>query len=113
MRQLLSGDSLTAGGWRTFSLFAFFQPIFLAIFWVKLPPQVPLFFSHSWGEGQLVSPSFLLFLPGLTLVVGGVNLGASRFLVSDPVMVRIFSWTAAIFAILATIAMVKIVFLVT
>lgn len=111
--QLIRKDSLAGGAWRVFALFALSQPLFLALFWDKLPPQVPLFFSRPWGESQLTSTNLLLLLPGVTLAVGGVNLAASRFLSQEPVTARIVSWTATVFAILASIALVKIVLLIT
>ncbi len=40
--------------------------LLFAVSWFSLPPQVPLFYSRPWGEGQLAQPLFLL----LPLVLG-------------------------------------------
>jgi hypothetical protein len=45
----------------------------ILLFWKKLPPEVPLFYSRPWGKEQLASPWFLFLLPGLTLVIFLVN----------------------------------------
>lgn len=40
--------------------------LLFAVSWFSLPPQVPLFYSRPWGEGQLAQPLFL----ALPLVLG-------------------------------------------
>lgn len=44
----------------------------LAVFWQKIPPEVPLLYSRPWGTEQLVSPLLLWLLPISGLVVGGI-----------------------------------------
>ena len=41
----------------------------LVWYWLRLPPEVPLFFSKPYGEGQLASYLFLLILPLSTFVI--------------------------------------------
>jgi len=56
------------------SLFFILASLFLiAAFWAKLPPQVPLFYSHPWGESQLVSPIGLILLLLLSLLIFILN----------------------------------------
>lgn len=42
----------------------------LVSFWPLLPSEVPLFYTHPWGEAQLVSPGTLFLLP----ILGGLFL---------------------------------------
>ena len=37
--------------------------LLLIIFWIKLPPLLPLFYSRPWGENQLVAKNFFPILP--------------------------------------------------
>lgn len=105
-------DPVTASAWGIFSLSALCQPLFLAFFWLRLPPQIPLFFSRPWGEAQLAPAYFLLLLPSLTLLVGGANLAASR-VAHDLIIVRMLAWAATIFSLLSTVALVNIIRLAT
>lgn len=45
--------------------------LLFAVAWFSLPPQIPLFYSRPWGEGQLGQPLFLLLplLLGLIFLV--------------------------------------------
>lgn len=86
---------------------------FLLIFWMKLPPQVPLFYSKPWGEEQLVSPVFLL----LPLVLSGVFILANALLISilpeNIFLKRALILAAAIASILASITVIRILFLIS
>lgn len=50
----------------------------LGIFFAKLPPQVPLWYSRPWGEEQLASPVFLVLVPTIILVLGGISEAVRR-----------------------------------
>lgn len=82
------------------------------IFWalVKLPPQVPLFYSLPWGEDRLVTPNWLVLLPAVSLGIIIVNLLGSFFL-KEVVLTRVLSSTAFLVALLAFITLSKIVLL--
>lgn len=49
-------------------------------FWVYMPSEVPLFFSKPWGETRLGSKALLLIIPGLSILVSGVNLILQKLL---------------------------------
>ncbi len=44
----------------------------------KLPVVVPLYFTLPWGEARLASRTMLYLLPGLGLVIMGVNLSLGK-----------------------------------
>ena len=51
----------------------------LIIYAKRLPPQVPLWYSRSWGEEQLASPAMLWVLVALILVTGiGAGIGGRK-----------------------------------
>jgi len=82
---------------------------FLFIFYRQLPPQLPLFYSRPWGERQLVSPSTLLFLPSLSLVVLIVNILISRFLIAYPFLINVLFGGGALFSFLSLVDLIKII----
>lgn len=92
--------AITLGGW---------------IFYVRqLPPQVPLFYSRPWGEMQLTSPLGLGWLAAVSLMVLMINnLVAGRVFRIDKLLARIMSVAAALVSFLVTIALIRILWLVT
>lgn len=82
-----------------------------AIFWVKLPPQVPLFYSRTSGGDQLANP-FLLAVPStLSILFLLLNLVLARFIESD-FLKKALVVGATLAAILASITVVRIIFLI-
>lgn len=90
------------------------QGAILALFWRKLPPQVPLFYSRPWGRDQLVSPVGLLVLPALSLLIFLANLTIASLIPGEeklaPQLLVIF---ATVFNFLCLITLFKIVTLIT
>lgn len=86
---------------------------FWLIFWTKLPPQVPLFYSKPWGEEQLMPPVFLL----LPLALSGFFLLANTFFISllpeNIFLRRALILAAAASSILASITVIRILFLIS
>lgn len=82
------------------------------IFYKKLPPQVPLFYSRPWGESQLTSPWLLLVLPALSLFIVIFNLILSGLFFDSPFLVQVLMWGTAVFAFLAFFALTQIIFII-
>lgn len=81
--------------------------------WSKLPEQVPLFYSKPWGQEQLAKPIFLFMPLSLALIFLILNITASKYL-ADKVFVRnVLIIGGAATAVLASITIVRIVFLIT
>lgn len=84
----------------------------LAIFWLRLPPEVPIFFSRPRGEAQL-GPTFMLLIP---LVIAFsmlfINSILSQRLTSYPLLRRMITLGATTSCILASITVIRIIFLV-
>lgn len=92
----------------------FFTLGFLILTWRRLPPQVPLFYSLPWGEEQLGSPSFLLILPLSCLIFGVLNFFLAFFsFEKQPLASKILVWLTVIVTLLASLTLVKIIFLIT
>ncbi|MDD3532305.1 MAG: hypothetical protein PHR64_00545 [Candidatus Shapirobacteria bacterium] len=79
------------------------------IFYQKLPPQVPLFYSRPWGEAQLASPWFLLALPLLSLFVVALNFILGGLFFNSLFLVHVLAWGATAFAFLALFTLMQII----
>ncbi len=88
--------------------------IYVGINISNLPSQIPLFYSHIWGEGQLANKNYI-FLPLIaTFLFGIINFVITLFIKEED---KVFSYlllaTAACLSILTTITVVNIVNLIS
>lgn len=90
----------------------FIAGVFLAVFWAKLPPQVPLFYSRPLGEAELANPLFLLLPLLLSILFLVVNLVVARFIESD-FLKRALVLGATLSSLLASITVIRIIFLIS
>ena len=96
------------------SLFLVLQLILLGFFWRKLPPQVPLFYSHPWGESQLANPFGLLILPVFSFFILLINsVVASLIPASEKLASRLLIIFGALFGFLCSVTLFKIITLIT
>lgn len=90
------------------------QLAIFALFWRKLPPQVPLFYSRPWGREQLVNPNGLLILPIISLLITVVNLAVASLMPGEEKLVsQLLVIFATVFNFLCLITLFKIVILIT
>lgn len=84
--------------------------IAILIVFRSLPPQIPLFYSRAWGEGQLATRMFIFlpmagaFLLGLFNLAIGVNLHER-----DKIISYLLAGTASLVAILSAITTINII----
>jgi hypothetical protein len=101
-----------------FSLLGSFLLVFLMIFliflnWVRLPPEIPLFFSRPWGEKQLASPANLWLLPISSFSVVVFNLFLALFPFKKAVLARrLLAGAALVISLLYFLTAYKIIALV-
>lgn len=77
----------------------------------NLPSQLPLFYSLTWGEKQLVSLNQFVLLPGIILIITVVNLLISWHLHSSQLLLkRMLSINSALIALLVTVVAIKIIY---
>jgi len=76
----------------------------------KLPPEIPLFYSKTWG-GQMLAPKpYVWILPAITLGIYLLNMLVSRFLLfKDEFLKRALFISGAIVAIAAFLDTSKII----
>lgn len=86
------------------------QPLLIFLFWRRLPPQLPLFYSRPWGGEQLSKPQSLLFLPVLSLIILFVNFSLAKTMAKEEKLISfILKTTASLFNILCLITLTQII----
>jgi hypothetical protein len=95
-------------------LFFILQSGLLVVFWGKLPPQGPLFYSRPWGERQLATPQGYLILPLVSVLVLTVNLIlSSLFPKQEKLISQLLMLFAAVFGFLCLFTLSKVIWLIT
>ena len=95
-------------------VFLFIQGLFLFFKYTDLPPQIPIFYSLPWGETQLGSSSTIFILPAITLLTLFTNnILAVYYLKSVPLISRLLMIFSLITTIFSTIAVYKIITLIS
>ena len=97
------------------NLFAiFFGAFILLIKYSSLPNLVPLFYNRPWGNEQLVLKYYLWGLPSLSLVVFLTDLLLANISIrkAEKFLATILTSFSLLFSLLATISLIKIIFLV-
>lgn len=89
------------------------QVVLVSFEYFKLPPLVPLFNSLSWGNDRLTFRVFVFFVPLLLLSTGILNIGIAAASYRKHILLsRMLSYNLLLCAILSTIALAQILFLV-
>ncbi len=80
----------------------------------SLPPQLPLFYSHAWGETQLGDTWMIFLIPLLlNLLYFGNGYIYRRFFSGNEFIKKIFDYLMTFLIIGFTLIFVKIIFLVS
>lgn len=91
----------------------FFLLIIFSLFWGNLPPLIPLFYSHTWGEEQLASRFWFLLLPSLCFLFLVFNLRlASIFVKKEELLAQILIMATLILTLLVAVTLIRIFLLV-
>ena len=80
----------------------------------SLPPQLPLFYSRSWGEAQLVDTWMVFLIPLLLNLLYIINSYLyKRFFIGNELIRKIFDYLMIFLIAAFTLVFVKIIFLVS
>lgn len=110
----LAVDQATKLGLKVVFLSLGLSFIWLAVFWSKLPPEVPLLYSRPYGEARLVNHWALWSLPLLSLVLSLISIRkAGELIEKDRLLGQMLVWFASLTTVMVLIALIKIVVLVT
>lgn len=85
----------------------------VTLFWAKLPPQLPFFYSLPWGESWLLARDALAWvLGGFALILIFNLLLARTVLRTYPLLQNYLVWGAATVEFMLAVDLVKIIDLV-
>lgn len=84
----------------------------LAIFYRNLPPLVPLLYTLSWGDEQIVAKPWLFILPGFVVLAGLVSALVISKLNLERLLLYIWLGSVWTFQIIIMLATVRIVWLI-
>lgn len=88
--------------------------LWLAWWWNKLPPEVPMLFSRAYGEGRLINQWGLWMLPGSSLIISLISIRvAGNILEKDRLLAQMLIWLAMLIVAMGLISLIKITLLVT
>jgi len=98
-------------------LLLFATGLIILIFIIRLPylpPQIPLFYSKSWGEDQLVDSWMIFILPLLMNGLFFINqFFYKKFFLENNFVKKIIDYLNLFVIISITLIFLKIIFLVT
>ena len=90
------------------------QSLLILTAFAKLPPEIPLFYSKTWGAQMLAPKLYIWILPAITLGIYLLNMLVSRFLLfKDDFLKRALFISGAIVATAAFLDTSKIISLLT
>lgn len=91
--------------------------LMVAVFLLKLgsmPPQIPLFYTHSWGETQIADFWMIFLIPALANTLFFVNdYFYKKFFVGNELVKKIFEYINVFLIASFTLIFIKIIFLVS
>lgn len=88
--------------------------LWLAWWWNKLPPEVPLLLSRAYGEGRLVNQWGLWILPFSSVIISLVSIRiASSIINNDKLLGQMLIWLAALIVVMGLISLIEITLLIT
>lgn len=91
----------------------FLQFLAIAIFWKYIPPQIPMFYSHPWGNEQLADKKLIFLFPIQLLALLIINyLLSAFFFLKEKLLAKFFIFGVSLTAILLSVAFFKILSLV-
>ena len=86
------------------------QSLLILTAFAKLPPEIPLFYSKTWGAQMLTPKLYLWILPAITLSVYLLNMLISRFLLfNEEFLKRALFITSAVISTAAFLDTSKII----
>jgi len=93
-------------------LLVLFSLIVTLVFWWRLPPQVPLFYSLPYGVSQLATKEWFFILPGLSTLTWLGYLILSKQSVKSGIYIQLMKWLFLLSLFLLAIAIIHVLFLV-
>lgn len=109
----LAVDKTTKFGLRLLFLSLGLSLLWLAGWWHRLPPEIPLLYSRPYGEGRLVSQWNLWLLPTASFFINLISIKiAGNLIKTDKLLAQILILSGMIANIMALITLIRIILLI-
>lgn len=87
--------------------------IMLAVFWTKIPPQVPLWYSRPYGENQLAASWILWLIPLTSLIINLTTIRLSGAVIEeDKFLAQMMTVVASLTTMMTLVTIIRMVSLV-
>ncbi|MEK7513876.1 MAG: hypothetical protein AAB430_03545 [Patescibacteria group bacterium] len=87
--------------------------IILAIFWGKIAPEIPLWYSRPYGENQLTASWVLWLIPLVGLIINVATIRLSGAVIEeDKFLAQMMTIVSSLITIMALVTMIKVISLV-
>lgn len=83
------------------------------LFRESIPPQIPMFYSRSWGEEQLVSPIYLVLPLGICILITLITSLAVYKIKAERVLIAVISGLGIVAELIVILGTIRIIMLVT
>lgn len=84
------------------------------VFYFKAQPQIPIFYSLATPSEHLAPKEWLLIFPALTTIVTLIHVAITRSLTqTDRLLVTLFSWSTVMIQIILTLALLRIIYIIS
>ena len=111
---VLAGNWVTKLGLRISFVNIGLSLLILALSFHRLPPEIPLLYSHPYGEGRLVLAWKLWMLPLTSLGITVISMRmAGEEIEKDKLLSQVIIGASGLVSLMSLISVVKVVFLVT
>jgi uncharacterized membrane protein len=82
------------------------------IFYPRLQPEIPLFYSLADANDQLVNKQWLFLLPSLSLAINIIHLILIRVLKKlDDLILALFAWSTVILEVVLLLIVLRIIYI--
>jgi uncharacterized membrane protein len=85
-----------------------------AIFYFRLQPQVPLFYSLARPEQYLTSKEWIFILPGLSIIMNLIHFFIAQIAnKTNSLILQIFAWVSVGLEFILGLALLRILFIIS
>lgn len=90
------------------------QVLIVLIYYFRLQPQLPLFYSLAREAQYLVDKEWLFLFPVFSFTLSFSHLFLLRLLKAyEPLLLKLFAWTTVGFQVILSLALIRIILIVT
>ena len=83
------------------------------VFYFRVQPQIPIFYSLSDSEQQLAPKEWLFFFPVFSLLVSFLHLALLLLIKKyDGIILKFFAWSTAIVQVVLLLVMLRILWMI-